>query len=103
MTDAPTPQNDPHPGLGRVAIPLPEHLADDGNLLLEPDQVEALCTALSDAQDARLHLGAVLGVLQKCPQQHPIPAGLYVGNLLPIHERMVRVIAGLEKMLEGCV
>lgn len=90
-----TNSTDPRPGIGRVEIPLPAHLCDDGNLLLEPDQVEALCTALDDAESARLHLGAMLELLQKCHQQHPIPAGLYVGNLLPIHARMVRVIAGL--------
>lgn len=96
MTDKPTPETEGTPGIGRLEIPIPDHLfVDDGNLLLDPEQVDALCTALTDAQDARLHLGAMLELLQKCHQQHPIPAGLYVGNLLPIHARMVRVIGGL--------
>jgi hypothetical protein len=97
----PPPAHDTWPGIGRVTIPLPaELLEDDGLLVLDAEQVDALASALSDAQDARLHLAAMLEVLQKCHPAYKIEAGLYVGNLLPILARMVRVIESL-RLLEA--
>lgn len=107
MTDTHSPESDstntpahdpgqPEPGIGRVEIPIPESLRaepDDGPVVF--DDPDLLGLALSDAEDARLHLGAVLEVLRSVHPAYKIEAGLYLGNLQNIHARMVRLIEGL--------
>lgn len=81
MADTPLPENPP------AVVLLPAFLDDDDRDLLGE--------ALADAEDARLHLGAMLEVLRKCHPAYKIEAGLYVGNLQNIHARLVRVIDAL--------
>jgi hypothetical protein len=59
--------------------------------------------ALSDAEDARLHLGAMLGILGKCHPTYKIEVWLYVGNLRPIYDRLSRLIEGLCAVVDARV
>lgn len=86
MADTPLPENTP------VVVPLASFPDDDALFVLSD--------ALEDAQDARLHLGALLEVLSGCHPAYKIEAGLYVGNLRPILERLQRVIIALEAVIE---
>lgn len=96
--------NTPEPGMGRVVIPVPESLRaepDDGPAVF--DDEDLLGNALSDAEDARLHLGALLEVLRSVHPAYKIEAGLYLGNLKNIHARLVRLIEGLCVLVDAQV
>lgn len=82
--------------------PLPENLPAVVPLASFPDEdaLFVLSEALEVAQDARLHLGALLEVLSKCHPAYKIESGLYVGNLRPIYERLQQVIIALEAVTE---
>lgn len=92
-----TPAPDVWPGIGRIEIPRP-YWPDDEDVVMDDDddsEDDLIARALSDAEDARLHLGAMLGILGKCHPAYKIEAGLYVGNLRPIYDRLTRLIEGL--------
>lgn len=83
----------PWPGIGRVEIPIPESLRaepDDGPVVF--DDPDLLGIALSDAEDARLHLAAMLEILRSVHPAYKIEAGLYLGNLQNIYARVARVV-----------
>lgn len=90
-----TPAPDVWPGIGRIEIPRPDFLDDEPVTLVEDEDDDPIGRALSDAEDCRLHLGAVLEILCKCHPAYPIEAGLYVGNLRPIYARINRLIESL--------
>jgi hypothetical protein len=112
MADAHSPESDPTnapahnpsqpwPGIGRVVISIPESLLadpDDGPVVF--DDPDLLALALSDAEDARLHLAAMLGILRSVHPAYKIEAGLYLGNLQNIHARLVRLIEGLSVLVD---
>lgn len=90
----------PWPGIGRVVIPIPESLRaepDDGPVVMDDDdEFEDLACTLQDAENARLHLSALLEVLRKCHPAYKIEAGLYVGNLQPVLDRLQRIHLALD-------
>lgn len=91
----------PWPGIGRVEIPIPESLRaepEDGPVVM--DDPDLLGITLSDAEDARLHLGAMLEILRSVHPAYKIEAGLYLGNLQNIHARLVRLIEGLYALVD---
>lgn len=98
-----TPEPDVWPGIGRIEIPRPDFLDDEPVTLVDDEDDDLIGRALSDAEDCRLHLGAVLEILCKCHPAYPIQAGLYVGNLRPIHDRLDRLIESLCMVLDARV
>lgn len=62
---------------------------------LDEDTRDVLADALTDAQDARLHLAAMLEILRSVHPAYKIEAGLYLGNLQNILARIMRVVDGL--------
>lgn len=95
-----TPAHDPGqpwPGIGRVEIPHPDR-ADDGLVVIDDDRegFEDLADTLEDVASARLHLSALLEVLRKCHPAYKIEAGLYVGNLQPVLDRLQRIHLALD-------
>lgn len=102
MADTHFTDSDDQFGIGRAEFPLPD-FDDHEPVVMHDDLRELVAETLSDARDARLHLGAMLDVLRACHPAYKIESGLYLGNLLTIHARMVRVVGGLELVDMSCV
>lgn len=101
MADTHSPGSDDQFGIGRAEFPRPD-FDDHDPVVMHDDLRECVAETLADARDARLHLGAMLDVLRACHPAYKIEAGLYVGNLLTIHVRLVRVVSGLELVDAQC-
>lgn len=67
---------------------------------MNEELAECVTATLGKAEDARLHMGAMLEILRACPPDYPLQAWLYLSNLDAIHARLVKVIDGL-RMVNG--
>jgi hypothetical protein len=82
-------------GIAHLVFARPDWSDDDDVVMNETTPMDDV---LADAEDARLHVAALLGILSKCHPAYKIESGLFFGNLQPIHARLERLIDGLNAM-----
>jgi hypothetical protein len=86
------PTSEPNPGLVRSVFIRPKWLEDEDVVIEETTPMEDV---LIDAEDAKIHIGALVGLLERHPLTYKIESGLFLGNLKPIYARLERLIDGL--------
>lgn len=69
-------------------------------LLGEVTEGSAISEAYLLVQHAKIHLKAMLEVLRSVHPAHKIEAGLYLGNLQNIYDRMERLLVIVEQEFE---
>lgn len=68
-------------------------------LTTEPDGAasDPLSEALNLAENVKIHVGAMLEVLRSVPPSYKIEAGLYLGNLQAIYDRLARLLVVVQR------
>lgn len=63
--------------------------------MMTANLVDCVTDTLCDAQDAHISVKALLELLHGCPPDYPLSAGLFVGLIESIRERLDNVVDGL--------
>jgi hypothetical protein len=63
---------------------------------MSSELTECVTETLSDAQGAHLRIRALLELLRGCPPDYPLSAGLFIGLIESVRERMDNVVDGLQ-------